>query len=91
MDKAEAKAERARLQSLVDDYEAGRLTQQDEDDRRELKRGVTPIELTTPAPESRCSTFSSPRSTVREGRRGEFYDGSESHGGKFEFQCARPS
>ncbi len=42
MDKAEAKAERVRLQSLLDDYEAGRLTQQDEDDRRELKRGVTP-------------------------------------------------
>ena len=42
MDKTEAKAERARLQKLLDAYEAGRITQFDEDDRRELKRGVTP-------------------------------------------------
>ena len=42
MDKTEAKAERARLQNLLDAYEAGRVTHQEEDDRRELKRDVTP-------------------------------------------------
>jgi hypothetical protein len=42
MDKMEAHAERARLQRLLDAYEAGRLTHQDEDERRELKRVVTP-------------------------------------------------
>jgi len=42
MDKTEAKAERARLQELLDAYESSRLTQRDEDDRRELKKGVTP-------------------------------------------------
>ena len=42
MDKMEAHAERARLQKLLDAYQAGRLTQQDEDERGELKRDVTP-------------------------------------------------
>lgn len=42
MDKTEAQAERARLQKLLDAYEAGRLTHQEEDDRREPKRDVTP-------------------------------------------------
>ena len=42
MDKMEAHAERARLQLLLDAYEAGRLTHQDEDERGELKRDVTP-------------------------------------------------
>jgi hypothetical protein len=42
MDKMEAHAERARLQELLDAYQAGRLTHQDEDDRGELKRDVTP-------------------------------------------------
>jgi len=42
MDKTEAHAERARLQKLLDAYEAGRLTHQDEDERGELTRDVTP-------------------------------------------------
>jgi hypothetical protein len=42
MDKTEAQAERARLQKLLDAYEAGRLTHQDEDERDELTRDVTP-------------------------------------------------
>ena len=42
MDKTEAYAERARLQKLPDAYEAGRLTHQDEDERGELSRDVTP-------------------------------------------------
>jgi len=42
MDKTEAHAERTRLQHLLDAYEAGRLTHQDEDERGELKRDVTP-------------------------------------------------
>jgi hypothetical protein len=42
MDKTEARAERARLQKLLDAYEAGRLTHQDEDERGELTRDVTP-------------------------------------------------
>ena len=42
MDKTYAIAERARLQKLLDAYEAGRLTHQDEDERGELKRDVTP-------------------------------------------------
>jgi hypothetical protein len=42
MDKTEAHAERARLQHLLDAYEAGRLTDQGEDERGELKRDVTP-------------------------------------------------
>jgi hypothetical protein len=42
MDKTEAQAERARLQKLLDAYEAGRLTHQDEDERGALTRGVTP-------------------------------------------------
>jgi hypothetical protein len=42
MDKTEARAERARLQKLLDAYEAGRLTHQNEDERGELPREVTP-------------------------------------------------
>ena len=42
MNKMEAKTERARLQKLLDGYEAGRLTRQDEDERRNVKRDVTP-------------------------------------------------
>jgi len=42
MHRTEAAAERARLQKLLDAYEAGRLAHQDEDERRELKRDVTP-------------------------------------------------
>ena len=42
MDKMEAKAERARLQQLLDGYEADRLTRQNEDERRAVKRDVTP-------------------------------------------------
>jgi hypothetical protein len=38
----EAHAERARLQLLLDVYEAGRLTHQYDDERGELKRDVTP-------------------------------------------------
>jgi hypothetical protein len=34
MDKMEAHAERARLQELLDAYQASRLTHQDEDERR---------------------------------------------------------
>jgi hypothetical protein len=42
MDKTEARVERARLQTLLDAYEAGRLTHQDEGERGELTRDVTP-------------------------------------------------
>jgi hypothetical protein len=42
LDRAEAAAELARLQKLLDAYESGRLTHQDEDERGELKRDVTP-------------------------------------------------
>ena len=42
MDKTEAQTERARLQKLLDAYEAGRLTHQEEDERGELTRDVTP-------------------------------------------------
>lgn len=42
MDKIEAHAERARLQLLLDAYEAGRLTHRDEDQRGELKQDATP-------------------------------------------------
>lgn len=42
MDKAEALAERARLQNLLDGYEAGRLAHQEEGDRGKLTRDVTP-------------------------------------------------
>jgi len=40
MDKREAQAERARLQNLLDVYEAGHLNRRGEDER--LKREVTP-------------------------------------------------
>jgi hypothetical protein len=42
MDKTEARAERARLQKLLDAYEAGRIAHEEENDRRELKRDVMP-------------------------------------------------
>ena len=42
MDKTEARVERARLQTLLDAYEAGRLPHQDEGERGELTRDVTP-------------------------------------------------
>lgn len=42
MNKVEAETERARLQKLLDAYEAGRLNHQDQDARGELKRDVTP-------------------------------------------------
>jgi hypothetical protein len=42
MNKVEAETERARLQKLLDAYEAGRRTHQDEDARRELRRDATP-------------------------------------------------
>jgi hypothetical protein len=42
MDRAEAVVERARLQKLLDEYESGRITHQDKDERGELKRDVTP-------------------------------------------------
>jgi hypothetical protein len=42
MDKKEALAERDRLQNLLDAYEAGRVAHQEEDDRGELTRDVTP-------------------------------------------------
>ena len=42
MDKTEARAERARLQKLLDAYETSRLNHQDEDERGELTRDVTP-------------------------------------------------
>jgi hypothetical protein len=42
MDKMEARAERARLQELLDAYQASRLTHQDEGERGKLKRDVTP-------------------------------------------------
>jgi len=40
MDRSDALAERARLQELLDGYEAGRLAHRAEDER--LNRGVTP-------------------------------------------------
>jgi hypothetical protein len=42
MEKTEAHAERARLQHLLDAYEAGRATHQDEDERSELRRDPKP-------------------------------------------------
>jgi hypothetical protein len=42
MHRTEAAAERDRLQKLLDAYESGRLAHQDEDERGELKRDVTP-------------------------------------------------
>ena len=42
MDKWEARAERARLQNLLDGYEADRLERAGEDERRGLRREVTP-------------------------------------------------
>ena len=42
MDKREARAERARLQDLLDTYEASRLSHRAEDERRGLQREVTP-------------------------------------------------
>ena len=42
MNKIEAHAERARLQDLLDAYQTGRLAHRDEDERRGLKREVTP-------------------------------------------------
>jgi hypothetical protein len=42
MDKTEALSGRARLQKLLGAYEAARLTHQDEDERGELTRDVTP-------------------------------------------------
>ena len=42
MNKEEALAERARLQKLLDAYEAGRLTHQDDEERGELMRDATP-------------------------------------------------
>lgn len=42
MDKTEARAERDRLQDLLDAYEAGRLADEEANDRRESKRDVTP-------------------------------------------------
>jgi hypothetical protein len=42
MNKREAQAERDRLQKLLDAYEAGRLTHQEENERGELKRDITP-------------------------------------------------
>ncbi len=51
MDKTEALAERARLQQLLDGYDAGRLTHQDLNQRGKLTRDMPPIELVTSAPE----------------------------------------
>ena len=42
MEKTEALAERARLQKLLDGYDAGRLTRQDVNRRGKLTRDVTP-------------------------------------------------
>ena len=42
MTKTEARVERARLQKLLDAYDAGRLADQDRNDRREQKRDATP-------------------------------------------------
>ena len=42
MHRTEAVAERDRLHKLLGAYESGRLTHQDEDERGELKRDVTP-------------------------------------------------
>jgi hypothetical protein len=42
MEKTEALAERARLQKLLDGYDAGRLTRQDVNRRGRLTRAVTP-------------------------------------------------
>lgn len=42
MDKAEAVAERARLQNLLDAYDAGRVAHQGKCEPGELARGITP-------------------------------------------------
>ena len=42
MDKTETLAERARLQKLLDAYEAGRVTHQEADQRRDPTHDVTP-------------------------------------------------
>lgn len=42
MNKTEARAERARLQKLLDAYNAGRLADHERNDRRGLKRDVIP-------------------------------------------------
>ena len=42
MDEREAKVERARLQSLLDAYEANRRNHRAEDERRGVDREVTP-------------------------------------------------
>ena len=42
MDKTQALAERARLQKLLDAYEAGRVTHQEDDQRRDPTHDVTP-------------------------------------------------
>ena len=42
MEKTEALAERARLQKLLDAYQAGRLSPQEQDERRELIRDISP-------------------------------------------------
>ena len=42
MDEREAKVERARLQSLLDAYEANRRNRRAEDERRGVNREVTP-------------------------------------------------
>jgi hypothetical protein len=42
LDKTEALAERARLQKLLDTYEASRRSHQGEDERRESTASVTP-------------------------------------------------
>lgn len=42
MDRAEAAAERARLQKLLDEYESGRISHQDKARPGEVKRDVTP-------------------------------------------------
>ncbi|HKO69964.1 MAG TPA: hypothetical protein VJV58_03425 [Bradyrhizobium sp.] len=42
MDKTEARAERARLQKLLDAYDADRLTRQGENERRERTRNAMP-------------------------------------------------
>jgi hypothetical protein len=42
MDKREAQAERARLQNLLDAYEADRLNHRAEDERRGVERELTP-------------------------------------------------
>jgi hypothetical protein len=42
VDKREARAERARLQNLLEAYESNRLNHQAEDKRRGVEREVTP-------------------------------------------------